>query len=320
VGVGVLQVREVARATERPALSPVAWSGDGRRFAYGTRDGVWVQAVSEGRDERIVRGGVVSAVAWSAPADVIAYVDRGALSTVRPDGRDRRAIPLSGLVTAIAWAPGGDRLAAVARASEGAEDQLIWTSPEGTVVRRIQWDPRGKRIVGLGWFPDMLHLFVALAPPGGDVATEWWSIRIAYPDFVKIAGPARAALDSVLSPSGQWIAFVTADGGRQRAFAVRADGTGLHPLSPAVSRISGLAWSRGSDKVAYGVIVSETQAEIYVVGAAGAPSQRVAAYTVEFPDPSLALSVVWAPDDAHLAYGTNTGSLSGPVWMARLQR
>lgn len=320
VGVGMLEVKDVSRATDRPALSPISWAADGRRFAYGTREGLWVHAVGDARGARIVEGGIVNAVAWSGPANVIAYLDRRALSTVRPDGRNRRAISLPGFVSAIAWAPGGDRLAAVTRASDGADDQLVWTSPDGTIIRRIQWEPRGKRIVGLGWFPDALHLFVALAPPGGDLTTEWWSIRIAYPDFVQIAGPARPALDPVLSPSGQWIAFIAAEGGKQRVFAVRTDGTGLHPLSAPASRVSGLAWSRGSDKVAYGAIVSDTQADVYIVGATGAPSQQVAAYRVEFPDPAVALSMAWAPDDAHLAYGTNTGALSGPVWMARLLR
>jgi Tol biopolymer transport system component len=320
VGVGVLEVKDVARATDRPALSPIAWSADGQRFAYGTRDGVWVHGVGDGKGARIADGGVVTAVAWSGPADMIAYVDRGVLSTVRPDGRNRRTIGLPGFVTAIAWAPGGDRLAAVVRVSDGQDDHLMWTSPEGTMIRHIQWEPRGKRIVGLGWFPDTLHLFVALAPPGGDVTTEWWSIRIAYPDFVRVTGPARPILDPILSPSGQWMAFVAAEGNRHRAFAVRTDGTGLHPMSPPVSRIAGLAWSRGSDKIAYGVILNDTQAEVHIVGVTGAPSQLVATYRVEFPDPAVALSVVWAPDDAHLAYGTNTGSLSGPVWLARLER
>ncbi len=320
VGVGVLEVKEAARATDRPALSPVAWSGDGQRFAYGTRDGVWVHVVGDGTGVRIADGTVVTAVAWSASADMIAYVDRGALSTVHPDGRNRRTIRLPGFLTAIAWAPGGDRLAAVVRGAEGQDDQLMWTSPDGTIIRRIQWEPRGKRIVGLGWFPDTLHLFVALAPPGGEVTTEWWSIRIAYPDFVRVAGPARPALDPILSPSGQWLAFVAAEGDKQRAFVVRTDGTGLHPLSPPAGRIGGLAWSHGSDKIAYGVIAGEAQAEVHMVGVTGPPSQLVATYRVEFPDPAVVLSVAWAPDDLRLAYGTNTGSLSGPVWIARFQR
>lgn len=320
VGVGVLDVKEVTRATDRAALSPVAWSGDGQRFAYGTRDGVWVHGLGDAKGARIADGGVVTAVAWSAAADAIAYVDRGVLSTISPDGRNRREIRLAGFVTAIAWAPGGDRLAAVVRMADGQGDRLMWTSRDGTIIRQIQWDPHGKRITALGWFPDLLHLFVSLAAPGGDAATEWWSVRIAYPDFVRMAGPDRPALDPALSPSGDWIAFVGTGNSAQQIFGVRTDGTGLHPLSAPAGRVGGLAWSRRSDKIAYGVMVGDTQAEVHITGATGSPSQRVANYRVEFPDPAVSMSIVWAPDDLHLAYGTNTGALSGPVWIARFQR
>jgi len=320
VGVGVLDVKEVARATDRLALSPVAWSGDGQRFAYGTRDGVWVHGLGDATGARIADGSVVTAVAWSGAADVIAYIDRGTLSTVSPDGRNRLMIRLPGFVTAIAWAPGGDRLATVVRSADGQGDRLIWTSRDGTIVRQVQWEPRGKRIAALGWFPDTLHLFVALASTGAEATTEWWSIRIAYPDFVRVVGPARPALDAMLSPSGEWIAFVGVDGDRQRAYAVRTDGTGLHAMSPPAGRVGGLAWSRRSDKIAYGVMSSETEAEVHLVGVTGTPSQQVAVYRVEFPDPAVSLSVAWAPDDLHLAYGTNTGALSGPIWVARFQR
>ncbi len=320
VGVGVLEVREVSRATERPALSPVAWSADGQRFAYGTRDGVWVHGLGDGKGARIAEGEVVTAVAWSSTADTIGYVDRGVVWTVQPDGRNRRKIRLPGFVTSIVWAPGGDRLAAVARSATDGADGLWWTSPDGTIVRKIQWEPRGKRVIALGWFPDTLHLFVGIAARDEDATTEWWSIRIAYPDFLRLTGPARPALDPLLSPSGQWIAFVGDDGGKQRVYAVRADGSGLHPLSPPLGRIAGLGWSRGSDKVAYGVIASDAQAEVHVVGVTGSPEQLVASYRMESPDPSAALSVAWAPDDIHLAYGMNTGSLSGPVWVVRFQR
>jgi hypothetical protein len=67
-------------------------------------------------------------------------------------------------------------------------------------------------------------------------------------------------------------------------------------------------------------MLGDTQAEVYITGVAGSPSQRVTTYRVEFPDPAVSLSIAWAPDDLHLAYGTNTGALSGPVWIARFQR
>lgn len=278
VGAGVLEVKEVSRATDRPALSPVAWSADGQRFAYGTRGGLWVHGLGDRTGARVAEGQVVTAVAWSSSADTIAYVDAGAAWTVRPDGRHRRKIALPGFVTSIAWAPGGDRLAAVVRSATDGPDGLWWTSPDGTIVRKIQWEPRGRRVVVLGWFPDTLHLFVGIAAHDEDATTEWWSIRIAYPDFIRLTGPARPALDPVLAPSGQWMALIGDDGGKQRAYVVRTDGTGMHALSPAQGRIAGLAWSHGSDKIAYAVITGDAQADVHVVGVTGSAGQLVATY------------------------------------------
>ncbi|MGH7427631.1 MAG: hypothetical protein ACREJ4_04650 [Candidatus Methylomirabilaceae bacterium] len=63
-------MREVARASDRAALSPITWSPDGRRFAYGARDGVWVHTVGEAGGTKIADGEVVTAVAWSSAPTV----------------------------------------------------------------------------------------------------------------------------------------------------------------------------------------------------------------------------------------------------------
>ncbi len=321
IGAGVLHVQQVARVTDRAALSPIAWSPDGRRFAYGRRDGVWVHQIGDAVGTKITSGEVVTAVAWSPTADVIAYVDRGVLWTVRPDGRDRRRIPIQGVATTPVWAPGGDRLVVAVRqvGENGGLSRLWLTSSDGTLLRPIQWDARGERVTALGWFPDTLHLFVGLAAPDGEATVEWWQVRIAYPDFRKLPGPPQPVLESVLSSKGDWVAFVSADGGGERAYVVRIDGSGLHAISPSSRRIGGLAWSPHSDKVAYGLLPGEGQAEIYLTGTTGAARVFAASYRFESPDPAAGLSLVWAPNEVHLAYGTNTGTLGGPVWLATFQ-
>ncbi|MBI3997724.1 MAG: PD40 domain-containing protein [Armatimonadetes bacterium] len=323
VGVGLLTVAEVARATDRAALSPLAWSPDGRRYAYGARDGVWIHQISDRAGTRIAIGEVVTAVAWSPVADALAFVDRGLLWVLRPDGKGQRRIPLRGIASRPAWAPGGDRLAVVVQpapaSGAAAGSQLWWTGPDGGIVRQIQWYP-AKRIAALAWFPDTLYLFVGLAVPGEEATSEWWRVRIAYPDFRMLNRPPQPALDPVLSPDGEWIAFVGMEAGRERAYAARTDGSALHPLSPPARRITGLAWSRHGDKVAYAVVLDEAGAEIHVVAVSGAPDRVVASTRLEFPDPSAALSLAWAPDDGHLAFGTNTGSFAGPIWLVRFER
>ncbi len=314
---GFLQVAEVVRATDRAALSPLAWSPDGRRFAYGARDGVWVHKPGDPAGAKIADTEVPTAVVWSAGTDVIAYVDRGALWTVRPDGSGRRNIPLSGVASHPAWAPAGDRLALVVQPPGQNAATLWWTSPDGAIVRQIQWvPPRGRWIGSLGWFPDVLYLFVGLARLDGDATVEWWRVRIAYPDFRRLDGPGRPALDPVLSPTGAWIAFVARDGG-ERAYAVRPDGSAAHPLSPPARRITGLAWSRDGDKLAYALFTDEGQAEIHLADATGGKRQVVATVKLERPDPAAGISIAWSPDESHLAYGANTGAFAGPIWLVR---
>ncbi len=322
---GLLEVRGVARATDRAALSPIAWSPDGRRFAYGGRDGVWVHPLGDPGGAKIAGGEVVTAVAWSVAADALAVVDRGALWTMRPDGSARRRIDVPGLVSRPVWAPGGDRLAVIVHLQSGAggpgRTQIWWTSPDGSTVRQILWGPAGRQVVALNWYPDALYLFAGLAADG-EATVEWWRVRIAYPDFLRLADPPHPVLDPVLSPTGTWIAYVAASGTGEQVYAIRPDGSGRHPISHQVRRIAGLAWSPHGDKVAYGVLIDERQVDVLVAAASvtapsGAPRRAVATHRAEFPDPAMELSLSWAPNEAHLAYGTNTGALAGPVWLVR---
>lgn len=321
VGVGLLAVEAVGRATDRAALSPTAWSPDGRRFAYGGRDGVWVHAVGDPAGIRLTSGEVVTAVAWSSSADALAFVDRGTLWTIRPDGGDRRKIPIPGLASMPVWAPGGDRLAVVVRrVGEQDPGTSLWvTSPDGATLRRILWEPQARRVAGLGWFPDALHLFVALAGAQGEATAEWWKVRIAYPDARRLAGPPVPAMEPVLSPGGRWLAYVASEAGGERVYAVRPDGSGLHPTSQAAFRISGLAWSPHGEVLAYGRLQSDEQAEIHLTAIPGGATRQVATYRLEFPDPAAGLSLAWSPDGVRLAFGTNTGALTGPVWLARFR-
>jgi Tol biopolymer transport system component len=320
-----LRVADVRRLIDRPALSPAAWSPDGRQFAYGAADGVYVAGL-EGAitPRRIAPANVVTNVSWSRRLNLVAVVDGGELWTMRPDGRDRRQITVAGFVAAAVWAPGGDRLAVVIRrAVEGTARFELWlVSHNGGFRRFVAAAPAGRAIRELQWLPNSLYLVYGLAVPSEPVITEAWQVRIAYPDRrpVPIAGPAA---EFALAPSGDRIAYVTGPDvpdGIGRIVTSRLDGSGRFMLTEEEARYAGLAWSPQGDKLAFGLLDDEAHARVWIADADGSGRMLVHDYALEFTDPSIALSTVWAPGGRRLLFGTNTGTFSGPVWLADLAR
>lgn len=319
MGTSRLAVASVAATSEREALSPVAWAPEGRRFAYGARDGVWVHDPRGPVERRVAAGGPVSAVAWSGAADWLAYVDRGTLYTVRPDGRGMRRIPAPGPVTRPVWAPGGDRLVFVVRETGPRRARLWLASADGATLRPILWDTRGREIAALSWYPDAVHLFVALAAPDGETIAEWWRVRIAYPDFRRLSAPPPGAVEAAMAPNAEWVATIASGAGGERLLVQRADGTGSRVVAGPAARMTGLAWSPHSDKVAYSVDAGGPAVEIWTASIVGATRVRVASHAHDASHPSPGRSLVWAPDGLRLAFGTNTGVTLGRVWVARFQ-
>jgi Tol biopolymer transport system component len=317
VGVALLGAAAVEPASDHAALSPAAWAPDGRRFAYGTRDGVWIHGARGTADRRVVSGRAVTAVAWSAAADWLAYVDRGTLHTVRPDGRDARRVAVPGVAGRPVWAPGGDRLVFTVRQTSPPATRLWITSPDGATLRPILWDTGGRQVVALSWYPDAVHLFVALAARDGEAIAEWWRVRIAYPDFRRLPGLPPRAIDAAMAPNAEWIALVTDEPGGEQLVIQRADGSGARRLAGPGRPIAGPAWGPHSDKIAYGVAGADALVEIYAAAAVGTAQVRVAAHPHDPGDPSPGRSLVWSPDGSGLAFGTNTGATLGRVWVAR---
>jgi Tol biopolymer transport system component len=317
VGLGLLGPADVGPASAHAALSPVAWAADSRRFAYGTRDGVWVHRADESVDRRVASGGAVTALVWSAVADWIAYVDRGVLYTMRADGRDARRVAASGIVARPVWAPGGDRLIFAVRQTNPSRSRLWITSPDGATLRPIQWESGAGEIVSLSWYPDAVHLFVAVAATGGETIAEWWRVRIAYPDFRRLPGLPPRTLEAAMAPNAEWITLVTDEPGGERLLVQRADGSGVRHLAGPGRRITGPAWGPHSDKIAYGVGVGDALVEIRAASIVGPAQVRVTTHAQEPGDPTAGRSLVWSPDGTRLAFGTNTGATLGRVWVAR---
>lgn len=334
VGVTLLRVGSPTRLTDRAALSPVAWAPDGRTLAYGDNQGVWVVPLA-GRERKVAAVGVATQVEWSGRTGLIAYIDRGQVRVVRPDGTGRRrlALPVEGapFATQLAWAPGSDELAVAVRLTGAAARAAVWLlSPDGRMRRLIlpATGPHGtvppdQTVAALQWYPDSLFLFIGMAPEGGAGVTRLWRWRIRYPDRRALPQPYPVISRPRLSPDGRWIAFVASSAAQSppHVWALRADGTGEpRRLSPQGGRITSLAWAPASDKVAFARVLDESHGEVWLADVNGGGRVRAADFVAEFPDPNLPLVVRWSGDGRHLAYGSNSGSYTGPVWIVSLER
>lgn len=318
-----LRVADVRRLVDQPVLSPAAWSADGRRLAFSDGGALYV-ASAEGRVRRIAPASVATAVSWSHPLDLLAVVDRGELWILRPDGSERRRLDLPGFVTAAVWAPAGDRLGVVVRRPiDGVTAFELWlVTRDGGFRRAVTRAPAGMAMRELQWFPNGLYLLYGLAAPSEQVVRAAWQVRVAYPDqrAVPLPGPA---LHLRLSPSGRAIAYVAGEeieDGRGQVVASRLDGTGRFVVTPEPGRYSGLAWSPQGDKLAFADVTDEAHAEIWIADGDATGRLAVHSYTMEFSDPSIALSLTWAPEGRRLLFGTNSGTFQGPLWLATLVR
>lgn len=318
-----LQVASVRRIIERAALSPAAWAPDGRRIAYSAGTGLWV-ATLDGREQEISSVEVATTLSWSRSLNLLALVDRGVLWTVRDDGTERRRVDLPGFAVQALWAPGSDRLAVVLRRLlDGAPRFELWlVSRDGGFQRMVARAPAGRAIRDLQWFPDSLYLLYGLSAPSDQVSDEAWRVRVSYPDRRRITLPAPV-VQLRLAPSGRLIAYVAGEeieDGRGRVTVSRLDGSGRFVVTPDTGRYSALAWSPQGDKLAFAEVKNEANADIWIADADGSGRLQVFIYPLEFSDPSIVLSAAWAPDGRRLVFGTNSGSFTGPIWLATLAR
>ena len=101
----------------------------------------------------------------------------------------------------------------------------------------------------------------------------------------------------VVSPNGKLVAFFSLRGGHGAEYVVRTDGTGLHPVTPALSVEPSVAWSPDDRELA----VLEGS-HVYRASAAGREWVRI--------DHGSAQGLVgWSPAGTRLAYVTELGEV-----------
>ncbi|HEV8338142.1 MAG TPA: hypothetical protein VGR25_00605 [bacterium] len=331
VGVGLLRVGAPLRLTDRPALSPVSWAPDGAALAFTDGAGVWIAPLdrTRGRERKVTAAGHATAVDWSVGTGLFAYIDQGTVVVVRPDGKEKRRIPLrasggaSAFATHLAWAPQGDRLAVAVRdGTTAAARGAVWlVSADGGRRSPIFAAPRGQTVNALGWYPDSLFLFIGIGSSGPVTRLLRW--RITYPDRRTLPLGFPGVIAPVLSPNGEWIAFAAASpgGGGESVWVIRADGRSRpRQVGDGTGRVGGVTWAPSSDKIAFTRILGEGRGEIWIADGDGRGRRRITQFIAEFPDPDLPLVVRWSPDGRALAYGSDSGTFQGHVWIVTLER
>ena len=318
-----LRVADVQRVVEHPAVAPVAWAPDSRAFAHSGDHRVWVYSLDHG-DQGIAAAEVGTALSWSAALNLLALIDRGVVSTLRPDGSDRRVIDLPGVAVALAWAPGGDRMAVVLRRTANGQPRFeLWVANhDGGFKRLVTRAPAGRVMRDVQWFADNLYLLYGLSDPTEHFIREAHRVRISYPDHTEIPLPVRTVALRLAATGGR-VAVVTADRmavGIGEVIILRLDGSGRLVLAADPGRFTGLAWSPQGDKLVYARLTEESRAELWLADADRSDRVPLYSYALEYTDPGIELAVTWAPDGRHVAFGTNTGTFVGPIWLATLER
>jgi len=148
--------------------------------------------------------------------------------------------------------PADDRVRAAAISRDGK--YLAFSDETGFYVRQIDTGethpialPQRMTATSVGWFPDNMHLVVALSDPNQPLGL--WEIST-------LGGSARKLIDDgrfpVVSPDGKQIAYLTGKKLREQLRLIGADGTAPRKLVGDDGDLFGaLAWSPNGAKIAY---------------------------------------------------------------------
>lgn len=221
---------------------------------------------------------------------LIAFTAWDGIRLVRAEGGDSWLVPGTGSMQGPHWAPGGERFAAV---DFGGDGEAYSFAHDGSDRARLPatgldttpaWSPDGRRIA---------------------IVSDWIRLR-----------PLEAGLrETVLplfgnnpdwSPDGTRLAFQSNTGGDVlRIYVVRADGSGLRPLTTAKGEGDGAseaAWAPDGRSIAFASDLDGDE-DIYVIRPNGTGLRKITHNTLDDMSPT------WSPDGRRLAFARSTSGL-----------
>ena len=172
------------------------------------------------------------------------------LDTMAADGTHvRRLVDLGyhGDVGRIAWAPDGARIAfeAVRYGRKPLRALFVVAARGGRPQRISSW--RLAELNTLDWSPDGSRLLISLLPPNSSFGGDYSTIRPDGTGLHQLTHFGRKAPTGAArwSPDGTSIVFANKGvGGNDDIYVMRADGTGIAPVTNTPSWESAPAWGR----------------------------------------------------------------------------
>ena len=148
--------------------------------------------------------------------------------------------------------PADDRVRAAAISRDGR--YLAFSDETGSYVRQIDNGethpialPQGLIARSLNWFPDSIHMVVALAGPGREPGL--WEISAMGGSARKLIEDGRSP---AISPDGKEIAFIAGKKLREQLWLVGSNGAQPHVLAGHEGDLFGtVAWSPDGARIAY---------------------------------------------------------------------
>jgi Tol biopolymer transport system component len=232
----------------RGSVQDLAWSPDGRRLAFVTRDAIWVMDADGSDPVRLtglVKGKFLSLIgfrspSWSPDGRRIAYsyspnvkADRD-VWVMNADGSNKRRLArTSGCAEVdVDWNPRGGQLVATCVFGWGTKDLRLMNADDGN-VRTLLWSVAPKGAGAPEWSPDGRRIVFAESWP------NWSEISVidaANRSLVRLTNAKVLSTDPDWSPDGRRIAFMYGDGNpRDRPspgiYVMDADGAGLRRLT-----------------------------------------------------------------------------------------
>jgi dipeptidyl aminopeptidase/acylaminoacyl peptidase len=217
---------------------------------------------------------------------LIAYAAPDGIRLVRANGGSSWRVPGTGSLDGPHWAPNGERFAAVDLGSSG---QAYSVARDGSSKARLPatdldttpaWSPDGSRIAVVEEGPS-----IRLRPLAGGLRETFLPLDGNEPDW---------------SPDGTQLAFQSNTGSELlRIYVVRADGSGLRPLTTEKGEASEPAWAPDGRSIAFASDLDGDE-DIYVVRPDGSGLRKITHNTVDDMGPT------WSPDGRRLAFGRST--------------